>query len=103
MSTEGFSGLVVVAVDVVEDIDMGVSPPQPWGVSPPFPYGPAVGVILVPLRPRSLLPSGPGVMTSVSFLPAAAIHSESCESSAFRYSCWDSVSIKPGKKSLAMM
>ena len=90
-------------MDVVDATDKGVSPAQPLGVSPPLPNRPELGVILVPLLPRSLLPSGPGVMTSVSFRPAAAIHSSSCESRAFRYSCCDSVSTKPGKKSRAMI
>lgn len=90
-------------MDVVDITDMGVSPPQPLGVSPPRPNRPVVGVILVPLLPRDLLPSGPGVITSVSFRPAAAIHSSSRESRAFKYSCCDSVSIKPGKKSRAMI
>lgn len=90
-------------MDVVDTTDMGVSPPQPFGVSPPLPNRAEAGVILVPLLPRSLLPSGPGVMTSVSFRPAAAIHSSSRASRAFRYSCCDSVSTKPGKKSRAMI
>lgn len=90
-------------MDDVDTTDMGVSPPQPLGVSPPLPNSLEVGVILVPLFPRNLLPSGPGVMTSVSFRPAAAIHASSCESRAFRYSCWDSVSTSPGKKSRAMI
>ena len=82
MSISGFSGSV--RVNVVEVTDMGVSPCQALGVSPPLPYRPVIGVMLVPRLPRNLRPSGPGVITSVSLRPAAAIHSWSCDSSASR-------------------
>ena len=81
MSSTDFSGF---AVEVVDMTDMGVSPCHALGVSPPRPYRPVIGVILIPLLPRILRPSGPGVITSVSLRPAAAIHPWSCESSAFR-------------------
>ena len=71
-------------IEVVEVTDMGVSPCQALGVSPPRPYRLDMGVMLVPLLPRNLRPSGPGVITSVSLRPAAAIHSWSWESSALR-------------------
>lgn len=81
VSTSGFSGFV--EVDVIEVTDMGVSPCQAFGVSSPLPYR-VIGVMLVPLLPRNLRPSGPGVITSVSLRPAAAIHPWSCDSSALR-------------------
>lgn len=81
MSTSGLSD--EVAADAEDMTDPGVSPCHARGVSPPRPNKPAC-VILVPLLPRCLLPSGPAAMTSVSFLPAEAIHSLSCDSSASR-------------------
>ena len=74
----------MVEFEVIEATDMGVSPCQALGVSPLRPYRPITGVMLVPRLPRNLRPSGPGVITSVSLRPAAAIHSWSCASSALR-------------------
>ena len=84
VSISGFSDLVSAVVEAVETTDMGVSPCHAFGVSPPLPKSPDVGVMLIPLLPRSFRPSGPGVITSVSFFPATEIHSGSCESSASR-------------------
>ena len=67
--------LFSTAGSVVDVVDIGVSPCHSLGVSMPIPWSPLMGVMLVPLLPRSLRPSGPGVMTSVNLLPAAAIHS----------------------------
>ena len=73
VSMSGDSDLVV-EMEVVEVTDMGVSPCQALGVSSPLPYRLDMGVMLVPLLPRNLRPSGPGVMTSLSLRPAVAIH-----------------------------
>ncbi len=76
VSISGLEGALGVAVLVVnETTDMGVSPCHALGVSPPLPTKSGPGVMLVPRLPRSCLPLGPGVITSVSFRPAATTHS----------------------------
>ena len=101
MWISGFSGFVDVVAEMLGTVDRGVSPCQAFGVSAALA---AVGVRrLVSRFLRSRQLSGPGVVTSVSFLPAAAIHSSSLDSKASRYSCFDCISSSPGKKSRAII
>lgn len=83
----------------------GVSAPHVLGVSPlPNPGVLPCGV-LPPVSPATflLLGPGPGVITSVNFLPASRIQALFPLSTAFRYSRWTSTSARPGKKSRRMM
>ena len=99
-STSGCSGAKWSPPASVTGVRPGVSPVHPFGVSPPAVL--LLGVKLVPL-PSLRLPSGPGVMTCVKFLPASRIQSRSSLSSAVKYSCWACDSNNPGKKSRAIM
>lgn len=92
MSTS--AGTLAFVDDVTSDAtDIGVSPTKLLGVSEAL-----NGVCNdVPLRPFRL----PGVMTCCSRRLALVIHAESLDSRASKYSCWVSVSRRPGKKSRA--